>query len=169
MRSSTSIAPAFEVPFRQAIGHVVPDELEIVHTVTDYYDGPRGGIANFHGRPHVYESLWDDSADDWSDAFLLQPIDDETFRLAIEDWEIWLRWRLAFDCGETTIKTHPALPAERQRHDQLAAILKSRLHVPMERAIRMRGRFTPRTPPESGGISIAQWVVHWLPENTPVP
>ena len=26
-----------------------------VFTVTDYYDGPRKGIANFKGLPHFYE------------------------------------------------------------------------------------------------------------------
>jgi hypothetical protein len=33
-------------------------KFEKVYTVTDFYDGPRGGIANFRGHPHVYESLW---------------------------------------------------------------------------------------------------------------
>jgi hypothetical protein len=28
--------------------------------MTDYYDGPRKGIASFQGSPHVYESEWDD-------------------------------------------------------------------------------------------------------------
>jgi hypothetical protein len=47
---------------------------------------------NSDAQPHAYKSLWDNSEDDWSDAFLLQPIDDETFRLAMEDWDIWNRW-----------------------------------------------------------------------------
>jgi hypothetical protein len=137
-------------------------EHEIVHTVTDYYDGPRCGIADFHGRPHAYKSLWDDSEDDWSDAIQLQPIDDETFQLAMEDWEIWTRWRRAFDAGQTTIETHPALPVDRERHDHIAAILKPRLHIEPGRAIRARGRFSVRTPTESGSGSGGQWVVQWL-------
>jgi hypothetical protein len=80
------------------------NDFEAVHTVTDYYDSPRRGIADFHGRPHAYQSLWDNSEDDWSDAFLLQPIDDETFRLAMEDWEIWNRWKSAFDNGRSQLK-----------------------------------------------------------------
>lgn len=31
-------------------------EFERVHTMEDYYDGPRRGIANFRGAPHLYES-----------------------------------------------------------------------------------------------------------------
>jgi hypothetical protein len=60
------------------------NDFEAVHTVADYSDSPRSGIADFRGRPHAYRSLWDNSEDDRSGAFLLQPIDDETFRLAME-------------------------------------------------------------------------------------
>jgi hypothetical protein len=34
--------------------------FEKVYTMTDYYDGPRRGIADFDGRPHFYDSEWDD-------------------------------------------------------------------------------------------------------------
>ena len=30
---------------------------EIVFTVTDYYDGPLNGIANFQSKPHFYERI----------------------------------------------------------------------------------------------------------------
>lgn len=135
---------------------------ETVHTVTDYYDGPRGGIADFRGGPHTYESLWEHSEDDWSDAFLLHPIDEETFLLAMEDWAIWRRWERAFHHGETDLQTHPALPADRARHDELAAILKPRLQIDRERAIRVRGRFSIRESAESRGSSTGVWVVSWL-------
>jgi hypothetical protein len=99
----------------------VKSEFEIVHTMTAYYDGARGGIANHHGRPHVCESLFED-APDGTDVFLLQPIDDETFRLAMEDWAIWCRWERAFHSRQTTQDTHPALPENRARHQELEAI-----------------------------------------------
>jgi len=134
-------------------------EHEIVHTVTDYYDGPRRGIADFHGKPHAYKSLWDDSADDWSDAMLLRPIDEETFRLAMEDWSIWCRWARAFHSGEVDLDTHPALPADSARHDELAAILKPRLEIDAERAICVRGRFETK---QSPGSRDRVWVVRWL-------
>jgi hypothetical protein len=136
-------------------------EHETVHTVTDYYDGPRCGIADFRGRPHAYESLRDDSEDDWSDAFLLQPIDEETFRLAMEYWAIWRRWERAFYNGQTDLQTHPALPADRARHDELAAILKPRLEIDASRAIRVRGRFHIQQSQESRGSSAEEWAVRW--------
>ena len=134
---------------------------EIVYTVTDFYDGPRGGIANYRGTAHVYSCLSDESADDWSGTFLLQPIDDETFRLAMEDWAIWCRWEKAFHSGQTTQATHPALPVERARHEDLSAILKSRMQVDPKQAVRARGRFEARTPAKPGLTSSVELVVIW--------
>ena len=139
---------------------------EVVHTVTDYYDGPRGGIADYHGKPHLHSSLWDETADNWSDTFLLQPIDEETFRLAMEDWAIWCRWEHAFRSGEATQATHPALPEERVRHEELSAVLTPRLQVDPKRAVRVRGRFEVRTPAQPGITSTAELVVVWSPHDT---
>lgn len=100
--------------------------VEPVVTVTDFYDGPRGGVAMFLGRPHYYQSRFNDD-DGYEDVFDLWPIDDETFDLAREDWAIWLRWEAAFKAGETTIETHPALPEDRERHEALKRLLEGRL------------------------------------------
>lgn len=137
-------------------------DYEIVHTVTDYYDGPRGGIANYHGTPHAFTSLFDGSEDDGSDVILLQPIDEETFRMAMEDWAIWRRWELAYHSGQTDAKTHPALPADRNRHDELAIILKPLLEVDAERAVRVRGFFHVEQSHQPCSSSTSAWIVKWL-------
>jgi hypothetical protein len=36
-----------------------------VYTVNDYYDGPRPGIADYQGRPHAYESQFNESQQLW--------------------------------------------------------------------------------------------------------
>jgi hypothetical protein len=59
---------------------------EIAFTITDYYDGPLNGIANFLGKPHFYERIFDAAQDDYSDMYRLTPVDEPTFRLAMEDW-----------------------------------------------------------------------------------
>jgi hypothetical protein len=112
--------------------------------MTDYWDGPRGGVAQFQGRPHIYESLFDQATDDWTDVFLLQPIDDETLQLALEDWAIWKRWEAAYAAGITTIETHPALPADRPRHEELQPILSERLCVDPTTAVQAKGDFKVR-------------------------
>jgi hypothetical protein len=92
---------------------------EMVYTILDWYDGARAGVADLTGKPHYYECRWDDAKDEWSEIWLLKPIDQETFRLALEDWQIWERWRAAYDEGRVTIETHPAFPEDRARHETM--------------------------------------------------
>jgi len=117
------------------------EQLEVVHTITDHYDGPVRGMANFRGTPHYYERQFDDDADEWSDIYWLTPIDDETFVLAMEAWQIWRRWQMAFHQNQTTLATHPALPADRARADELTKVLNHRLVVDERRALAARGKF----------------------------
>lgn len=37
--------------FSSESSRTMEPEFEIVYTMTDYYDGPRAGIASFHGIP----------------------------------------------------------------------------------------------------------------------
>lgn len=122
---------------------------ERVYTMTDYYDGPRGGIANFHGTPHAYASLFEE--DGYADVFELRPVDDETLRLALEDWEIWLRWDDAHNAGIVNLDTHPALPADRTRHDEIEPILVARLAALPGPVIRAQGVFRPTAGHETAG------------------
>lgn len=96
-----------------------------------WYDGPREGIADFQGKPHLYESLWDEKSlgGCWTDLFMLTPLDAETFELALEDWQIWCRWEAAFKAGNTTLETHPALPEDRHRHKELKTMLSERFEM----------------------------------------
>ena len=79
-------------------------DWERVYTVNDFYDGPRLGVADYNGQPHLYESRWDDSEGRWEgekgeegylDNFWLSPITAEELVLVLEDWAIWERWEAA--------------------------------------------------------------------------
>jgi hypothetical protein len=120
------------------------EDFERVHTVTDWWDGPREGIADFHGEPHIYQCQFDEIEDDWSRTLLLTPVDEETLRLALEDWAIWTRWERAFHEGRTTQATHPALPEDRQRRQEIEVILEGRLTVDPSTAVRVAGEFRGR-------------------------
>jgi hypothetical protein len=101
--------------------------FETVHTMTDWYDGPRRGVAIVNDRPHLYESCWTNIDSDDDDVFLLSLISSETLALAIEDWQIWERWSLARKKGLVTAEAHPCLPDDRDRHLALQQELKNRL------------------------------------------
>lgn len=97
--------------------------FEEVFTVTDYYDGPRQGIANYGGSPHFYDCVISDEKQNYSDLYRLTPVTDQAFQLALEDWAIWERWDRAFKAGQTSEKTHPALPEDAARHAEIKSLV----------------------------------------------
>jgi hypothetical protein len=107
---------------------MVSSDYENIYTITDWYDGARAGVADFNGQPHYYECLFDESLG-YTSTYLLHPIDAETLRLALEDWEIWERWDAARKEGRVDLETHPALPEDRARHDEIEAMLKKKLVI----------------------------------------
>jgi hypothetical protein len=123
------------------------DGFELVFTVEDYYDGPRKGIANYQGRPHFYECIFDEKKQNYSNRFQLTPLDQNSFEIALEAWEIWRRWEMAFSQGETTLDTHPALPHEAARCSQLQKILEPLLVTDVKKAILRTGYFEARQGP----------------------
>lgn len=134
---------------------------ERVHTVTDCWDQPRGGVASFKGSPHVYQSVFDEAQDEWSDICLLRPIDDETFRLVMEDWQIFLRWQHAFESGQTSLDAHPALPEDRRRHEEINGVLAERLRIDPASAVRARSEFRIALNSRTAGPAAKTWQVHW--------
>ena len=145
-------------------------DFETVYTVTDFWDGIRAGIADFNRHPHYYERQDEpryEHDDAWVDIFFLKPIDNETFKLAIEDWEIWQRWHIAYQTGETTVETHPALPEDRARYVEISEILTRRLVIHSDEAIKAEAEFkrdySDIHPPQNGHAThpMAKISVKW--------
>jgi hypothetical protein len=114
---------------------------EIVYTVTNYYDGPREGIADYKSIPHFYECIIDSANDHYSDLYRLTPIDELTFSLGMESWAIWKRWERAFHEGKTSGESHPALPEDAARYRELKEILNKTLRSDSD-AIIQNGEFS---------------------------
>jgi len=102
---------------------------ERVHAVFDYFDGPRSGVADFHGLPHAFAGKFDDDLQDWSEFYHLKPLTEEQFRLVMTDWQIWTRWLAANKAGDAGLDTHPALPSDKALHDQIAPAVEAALTV----------------------------------------
>jgi hypothetical protein len=132
-----------------------------VHFETDYYDGPRAGVADFQGEPHYFECPEDESIG-YSSYYYLRKIDEEAFRLALEDYEIWKRWKAAFDAGKATLESHPCLPSEKERHDELSAYLEERLKVDTKKDLKVIPRFEYRLRKLSDERAESIWV-KWEP------
>jgi hypothetical protein len=114
---------------------------EEAFTVMDYYDGPRKGVANFRGQPHFYDCIFDERNDEYSDLYHLTPLSQRIFELAKEDWAIWKKWESAFHSGKATVESHPALPQDRARHEEIRAILDSSLTTNAAVCVTQHGSF----------------------------
>jgi hypothetical protein len=136
-------------------------KAEQVYTIEDWYDGIIAAVVDCNGRYHYCCGYWDDAQDCFSNIFLLIPIDDETFGLAIEHWQIWLRWNAAYKAGLVTAETHPALPAERERYEELSLLLDERLNFDAPIAFRMKAEFSHGEKADS--FDSIQTTVEWLP------
>jgi hypothetical protein len=56
------------------------------------------------GRPHVYETPFNEGKDDYEDFLVVSPIEPQLLGLVLEDWDIWNRWAEAFDGGQNLAK-----------------------------------------------------------------
>lgn len=104
------------------------------------------------GVPHIYESEFDHSSDEYGDTYFVSPVDEGLLILVLEDWEIWLRWDAAFKRGEASIQSHPALPEDRERHEALKIAIGDRLRVDHAQAKYMKARFQT-----SNGKRVVEW------------
>ena len=114
---------------------------ERVVTIDYFHDGPRHGVAFLDGKPHVYDSVFDEAEDEYSDEFELPPIDAALVPLIEERRRIQNNWALAFRAGETSLDNHPALPVDRGRYEELNAILDPLLATKSENAPRRIAEF----------------------------
>ena len=117
--------------------------FERVYTVWEYYDGPRSGIANYHGVPHYYECEWEEADDEYASTFTLRQIDEDTFKLALEQWSIWREWEIAYHRGERKPETHPGYRGQNARYDDLEDLLKQRIDSASAIGVSVQGTFRP--------------------------
>jgi hypothetical protein len=135
---------------------------ETVYTVEDFYDGPRSGFADYRGIPHHYSSNWDEKRDDWADDFTLTPVDDLTLSLALESWEIWLRWEDAFHRGQVPQDSHPGFGGKDTRYDELKVLVRERLARSKANSRLVRGLFRAKevqrsSLPRAGSQMEVEW------------
>jgi len=121
---------------------------ERVYAIHGFHDRPRSGVADHGGQPHFFECEFSEALDDYTEKYLLSPIDAELLALVVEHWAIWIRWREAFHRGEVTIGKHPALDEDKERNEELTRAISDRLKIVPENAQAMKATFRwPRPNP----------------------
>jgi len=112
-----------------------------VLAIHDWYDGPRSGVAEISGVPHLFASTFNDKKDDYNDFYHVRPIPADILALVLEDWEIWLRWHAAWREGRAELSTHPALPEDVARHAEIEALIGNGLKVDPASSKQFRAKF----------------------------
>ncbi len=146
------------------------DGPERVAMIWDKWGGPLEGIADYKGAPHCFWLLFDTANDDWSEVYLLHPLNEDTLTLALEQYAIFLRWRRKFDDGIATLGSHPVLPQERQRFDEITDVLYNRLRFTPDHCIAAVGRFCTHPsgyPAGPGQRYLTDLAVCWTPVELP--
>jgi hypothetical protein len=115
---------------------------EKVYTVNDREGhSPLTGAADCGGRPHLYARVFSDIDDEYTNEYRVMEIDRDLLTLLVEDFQIFLRWRAAFDRGATPLDTHPSLSEDRARHEFLKAAIGDRERLVVEKSKIMHPRF----------------------------
>ena len=78
-----------------------------VHTVSHFHDHIRSGFADLDGRPHAFDAVFDDAADDYSGQFQLTPITADLLARALRQHAIFTAWQTRFTAGQADRATHP--------------------------------------------------------------
>ena len=99
---------------------------ERVYVEKEWWDGPRSGIGDVNGVPHRYVSLFDEEKDEYSDIFVIWPVDMQELELEIEQWLIFVEWNALFESGRADLESHPGHGGRNARWDEIEALLKPR-------------------------------------------
>ena len=101
-------------------------DWETIHTIRDWYDGPRSGAAEYLGATYWYRSVYLDT-EEWDPdegRFELTPLTSEACRWELERTSIFERWDAARRSGLVTWKdgdrnSFGAFPEEMPRYREL--------------------------------------------------
>lgn len=131
-----------------------------VHVETDWYDGPRSGVADVEGIPHYFESLFDDVQDDYSELYCVWPITPWALELERESWRIFSAWNARFKAGEANLDSHPGSGGVDERYDEIARLLHDQRQVPID-ARRVTATWTILRDAERSAPGGPDYVVRW--------
>jgi hypothetical protein len=146
--SGLTLAQFDAVAFPEGVPALLPGHARVYSM--SWCDGPRSGVADLNGAPHVYASECDDFSGGDGTLFRLSGvISDSLFALELQRQAILIRHH--FD--------EPTDPAEAQSLERLDEILDRELVVDFRSGIRARGEFVPLGPSADPWCCQVLWMV----------
>lgn len=105
--------------------------FEHVHVELDWYDGPRGGIANVQGAAHYFKAVNAYNKHGGSDDdYLVWPAEAEIVAWEREQWAIFVAWWDRSRAGSASVADHPHGGGVDARYDELEILLAPYRVVP---------------------------------------
>ncbi|MEO3948050.1 hypothetical protein [Gorillibacterium sp. CAU 1737] len=95
------------------------EDLQTVHFITDWWDGPKSGFADFAGGIHSFERIFDEGKEEWSSLYRVRPVSDEEYSLQVEAYHLFLEWKK----DEHQSRPHPLLDPENRRFHEIEQAL----------------------------------------------
>jgi hypothetical protein len=139
---------------------------ELVFTVLEYYDGPRKGIASYRKTPHFFDCIISNDKNEYSEKYFLTPLDDETYRLAMEASEIFRKWEIRFHDNKRTSTTSGAYLLDTKKYRAINRVLDKRLVTIPRQAIIRIGHFDVLWRPKLPKGVIRPLQVKWTAQPT---
>lgn len=166
---------------------------EIVHFISNNYDGPLEGLADVDGVPHAFflhdeivrqvpiepaiapGSEVDPDLEDEVDyeverIFALHPVSKELAAALMEQHEIFERWHRAYAADRSLQNQHPALPVDRARYQDLKDQTSSQLEAMRAAtppALKMGNFEAGRRPVAPGSSRWQSFEVRWIEPADP--
>ncbi|MET9587997.1 hypothetical protein ABZY10_33900 [Streptomyces sp. NPDC006539] len=108
---------------------LIADGFERVYVELEWYDGPRAGLADVEGKPHYFQGIdWDEA--DEVDEYNVWPSSNTAVELEREQWAIFARWNEGYEAGAVGPETHPGQGGIDARYDELALLLAQYRQAP---------------------------------------
>jgi hypothetical protein len=133
--------------------------FERVHVELDWWDGPRGGLADVAGAAHYFRAV-DDTAVDIE--YSVWPASAAALALEREQWRIFVAWNLRYEAGTATTDGHPGHGGIDARWDELEELLAPHRAVP-EGARLMTAEWRGRAAAGRNLRDGPGYVVRWQP------
>ncbi|MEU6237602.1 hypothetical protein [Kitasatospora sp. NPDC047058] len=110
---------------------LIADGFERVYAESEWYDGPREGLADIDGQPHYFHGYDYDRADE-ADEYSVWPASGAAAELEREQWAIFVRWNERYEAGLAEPESHPAEGGIDARYDELEQLLAPHRQVPAD-------------------------------------
>lgn len=95
------------------------DGFGLVNFITDWWDGPKSGFADYNGSIHSFERIFDEQTQDWTLSYWLRPVSNKEYLLQKESYTLFLEWLKNNDKA----RVHPLEDMENIRYQELRQLL----------------------------------------------